>query len=157
MLCVVKEATCYNNIKYFSKQEKENAFVKSQMQSELQSHTACFRRTLHDREVQHERSTQHMENQEAQLRIQFQTEELMMTSLKESSQRNSENDRQAVISAQQLAISLQSEMSQASSACTSWKPRGTKTYHGGGGAKHEEDRWERTPHITHLFIYHHPE
>ena len=60
--------------------------------------------------------TQHLEYQEAQLRIQLRTGELMMTSLKESSQENSE--RQALISERQLAISLQSEMGQASSA---WK------------------------------------
>ena len=50
--------------------------------------------------------TQHLEYQEAQcLRIQLQTGELMMTSLKESFQETSESERQAVISAQPLAIS----------------------------------------------------
>ena len=67
--------------------------------------------------------TQHLE---AQLRIQLQTEGLMLTYLKEHFRGISKGERQAVISAQQLAISLQS---------------GIKTYQGGGGAKHEENSW----------------
>ena len=79
------------------------------MQSELQSQNVSCRRTLYDREVQQERITRHLEYQEAQWRIPLQTEELMMTSLKESFQENSGSERQAVIIAQQLALSLQSE------------------------------------------------
>ena len=58
---------------------------------------------------------QHLEYQEAQLKKKLQTEDLMMASPEESFQENSESERQAVISAQQVASSLQSDMSQASS------------------------------------------
>ena len=43
--------------------------------------TQCYRRSLHEREVQQERSTQNRKFQEARLKVQLQTEELMMTSL----------------------------------------------------------------------------
>ena len=102
--------------------KRETEFVKSQMHSELESHNASNRRSLHEREVQQERICTKLGIPGAHLRVQLQTEELMMTSLKESFQGNSESERQAVISAQQFAISLQSEMSQATSACDSWKP-----------------------------------
>ena len=81
--------------------EREKEFVKSQMHSELQSHIICNRRSLHEREVQQERFAQNWECPEAQLRVQLQIEELMMTSRKESFQETSESERQAVISAQQ--------------------------------------------------------
>ena len=87
-----------------------------------------------------------LEHQEAQLRVQLQTEEVMMTSLKESFQENSESERQAVISAQQSASSLQSEMSQATTACDSKETEVTRFTQG-----------RRTPRMTHLFIYHHQE
>ena len=54
---------------------------------------------------------------------QVQTEELMMTSPKESCQETSERERQAVISAQQLATSLQNDMSQATAAVLLGKQR----------------------------------
>ena len=44
-----------------------------------------------------------------------------MTSLNESFLETSERERQAVISAQDLAAALQHEMSQATTACESWK------------------------------------
>ena len=73
MLYVVKEAICCMNTQFFFKQDKEKkSSSKSQMQSELQSHTVSFRRTFHAREVQEEHMTQYMEHQEAQLRIQLQ-------------------------------------------------------------------------------------
>ena len=49
-----------------------------------------------------------------------------MTSVKESFQETSEGERQAVISAQQLAISLRREMSQATTACSSWENEVTR-------------------------------
>ena len=58
-----------------------------------------------------------------QLCIQLQTEELMRTSLKESFQETSESDWQAIVSAEELAISLQNEMSQATTACDSLKTK----------------------------------
>ena len=70
---------------------------------------------------QQEQITQHVEFREAQLRIQLQTEELMITSLIENFQENTESERRAVISAQQCAISIQSETSKESSAGNSWK------------------------------------
>ena len=87
------------------------------------------------------------------MRIQLQTEELMMTSLKESVQENFGSVSQADIFAHQLASSLQSEMPQATTACNSRKievlrltqevaEQSTKRKAGG------------TLHITHLFIYH---
>ena len=86
MLYVVKEAIYCMSIRFFFKQE---------MQSELQSHNASYRRTLHDREVQQKHITQQLEYQEVQLRLQLQTEELMMTSLKESFQESfQESERQ---------------------------------------------------------------
>ena len=45
----------------------------------------------------------------------------MMTFPMESFQETSESEKQAVISAQQLAIALQSDMSQEATACVSWK------------------------------------
>ena len=57
------------------------------------------------------------------MRIQLQTEELMMTSLKESIQENFGNVSQADIFAHPLASSLQSEMPQATAACNSGKLR----------------------------------
>ena len=38
--------------------ERENEFVKGQMQSELQSHNVSYRRTSHDREDQQKQITQ---------------------------------------------------------------------------------------------------
>ena len=73
--------------------EGEQEFVTCQMQSELQSHNVRYRRTLHDLEVQHEQISQHLEFQEAQLRTQLQTEELLMMSVKENFQENSESER----------------------------------------------------------------
>ena len=81
--------------------EREKEFVKSQMHSELQSHIVSNRRSLHEREIQQERIAQNWECQEAQLGVQLQIEELMMTSREESFQETSESERQAVISAQQ--------------------------------------------------------
>ena len=121
------------------------------MHSEPQSHIVSYRRSLHEREDQPERITQHWEYQEAQ------TEELMMTSLKDSFQETSESERQAAISAQQSAISLQSEMSQATTACDSWKTKAIKLTKEVCGAKHEEESWRGNPRITHLVIYHHQE
>ena len=68
-------------------------FVKSHMHSELQSHIASYRRTLHDPEVERERITQNFEQQEAQLRVQLQAEELMMAPIKECFQKTSESKR----------------------------------------------------------------
>ena len=73
------------------------------------------------REVQLEQIPQHLEVHEAQLRIQLRTEDLMMTSLKESFQETSEGERQVVVNAQKLAIALQCEISQQSAACAFWK------------------------------------
>ena len=75
--------------------------MKSQAHSELQSHIVSNRRSSHEREIQQERIAQNWEYQEAQLRVQLQIEELMMTSREESFQETSENERQADISAQQ--------------------------------------------------------
>ena len=55
------------------------------------------------------------------MRIQLQTEELRMTPLLERFQESAGSERQAVIIAQQQASSLQSEMSQATTACNSLK------------------------------------
>ena len=79
-----------------------------------------------------------------------------MASPEESFQENSESERQAVISAQQVASSLQSDMSQASSDCNSWKDgvwRLTKEV-----AEQSTKRIAgRAPRITHLFIHKHQE
>ena len=77
--------------------EREEEFVNSQMQTELQSYIVSYRRSLHEREVQQERITQNWEHQETQLTVQLQTEELMMSSPKESVQKTSESERQAAI------------------------------------------------------------
>ena len=74
--------------------------MKSQIQS---SHNVRYRRTLRHREVQQKQITQHLENPEAQMRSWLRTEELMMTSVKESFQENSETEKQADARAQQLA------------------------------------------------------
>ena len=52
----------------------------------VQSDIVSYRRSLHDPEVQQQRITQNLEYQEAQLRGQLQTGEVMVTSLKESFQ-----------------------------------------------------------------------
>ena len=70
------------------------------MHLELQSHIASYRRSLHDREIQQERITQKLEHHVAQLRVQLQSEGLMMTYLKEFFHGTSESERQAVVSAQ---------------------------------------------------------
>ena len=67
--------------------------TKEFVNSELQSHIASYQRSSHEREVQRERTTQNLEHEEAQLRVQLQNEELMMASIKESFQKNSESER----------------------------------------------------------------
>ena len=64
----------------------------------------------------------------------------MMTSPSESVQDTSESERQAAISAQQTVGDCSSKRSVARiySLCF-LENRGDKVYHGGGGAKHEED------------------
>ena len=127
-----REALCgernhsYKNVKYFSKQEKEkNMFLESPIHSELQSHTGRNRRTSHERDVYQEEHIsqryQNLEHKEAQLRVQLQTGEVMMTSMTESFQETLESERQAVSSPQELAIALRSEMSHEIKACVSWK------------------------------------
>ena len=63
---------------------------------------------------------------ETQLRVQLQTEELMMTSVKEAFQQTSESERKAVLSAQELAIAPRREMSKKSTACISRKTKMTR-------------------------------
>ena len=86
-----------------------------------------------------------MKYQEAQLRVQLQTEELMMMFL--SSKETSESERKAVLSAQELATALRSERSQESTAWISWKTQvkrdtkelaeqGTKQVAGGNSLQH---------------------
>ena len=89
------------------------------MHSELQSHNVSCRRSLHEEFTKSE--AQNLEYQEAQLRVQLQTEELMMTFLKGRLQETSESERQAVISAQQQAIALQSGIWQAMTAFGCWE------------------------------------
>ena len=124
------------------------------MRSELQSHNVSSRRCSHERGVQQERFVQNLEYWKAQLRGQLQNEKLIMTSLKQSFQETSENERQAVISAQQLASSLQSEMSEATTACDS-RRRDRLTME-----VTEQKRRRQlggTPRMTHLLICHHQE
>ena len=90
---------CMNIQFFFQAGEREEKFVKSQMHSELQSHIVCYRRSSHEQEVQQERMIQHWEHQEAQRRVQLQTEEV----------------------AKLLPISHPNEMSRATTACDSWK------------------------------------
>ena len=74
--------------------ERENEFLRSQRHSEPQLHVVSFRRLLHEREVQQEQvsqSIQNMEHKEAQLRVQLQTEEFVMKSMKEGFQETSES------------------------------------------------------------------
>ena len=91
--------------------EREKQFVQSQIHSEQQSHNICSRRTSHDREVQQD------------------TEELMMTSLKEKLPRK--------LSAQQRFLFK--------AKCRRHRQPvvpengGMDTCQGGGGSKHEED------------------
>ena len=100
------------------------------MHSELQSHIVSYQRSLHEREVQQERITQ--------LRVQLQTEELMMTSLK----RDPRNLRKREASCDQRArfgdISSKRKVAGINSVCFLEK-RSDETYRGGVGAKHEED------------------
>ena len=126
------------------------------MPSELQSHNVSSRRCSHERGVQQERFVQNLEYWKAQLRGQLQNGKLMMTSSKQSFQETSENERQAVISAQQLASSLQSEMSEATTACDSWITELVRL------TMEVTERKRRrqlggTPRMTHLLIYHHQE
>ena len=67
--------------------------------------------------------SKNLEHKETHLGVQLQTEELMMTSIQETFQGTSESERQALISAQQMAAGLQHEMSQATTACDSWKTK----------------------------------
>ena len=79
-----------------AREREKEVFFKNQMHSELQSHVVCYRRVLHEREVQQEQVSEcfeNMEHKEAQLRVQLQTEKLMMTSRKESYQETSESER----------------------------------------------------------------
>ena len=126
--------------------------MKSQMHSEPQSHFVSHRRTLHDREIQQEQTTQRLEDQEARLRIQLHAEKPMMTSPKERFLENSENEREAVLSAQQLATARRSEKSRQSTAWASGKTRCIKTYQGGGGVEHEEDGWEEPSHYSSVYL-----
>ena len=59
--------------------QRQEEFEKSQMHSEPRSHIVSYRRSLRDREVKQERITQNLEYQDAQLNVQFHTEELIMT------------------------------------------------------------------------------
>ena len=102
--------------------ERDKEFVESQMHSEPQSHIVSYRRILHEREVQQghiSQCFQHLDHEETKLRVQLQTKELMMTSIKESSPETSESERQDLFSAQELATALRSEMSQETTACAS--------------------------------------
>ena len=139
-----------------SKRKRKRVREKPDAVGATVTHNVSYRRTLHDREVQQEQITQHLEYQEAQLKKQLQTEDIMMASPEESFQENSESERQAAISAQQVASSLQRDMSQASSDCLSWKDgvwRLTKEV-----AEQSTKRTAgRAPRITHLFIHKHQE
>ena len=107
---MVKDTICYKNIKHFSMLETQTEeFLENQLQSELHSHAACHRRALHERAVQQEHISQsfpNLEHNEAKLRVQVQTEELMMTSMMEGLRVTSESERQTVLSAQELAAVL---------------------------------------------------
>ena len=143
-----------NNTFFFKPQKTEKKFLRSQMRSELQSHNVSSRRCSHERGVQQERFVQNLEYWKAQLRGQLQNEKLIMTSLKQSFQETSENERQAVMSTQQLASSLQSEMSEATTACDS-RRRDRLTME-----VTEQKRRRQlggTPRMTHLLICHHQE
>ena len=107
---MVKDTMCYKNFKYFSMLETEKEeFLENQLQSELHSHAASYRRVLHERAVQQKHissSFPNLEHSEAKLRVRVQTEELMMTSMMEGLRVTSESGRQAVLSAQELAAVL---------------------------------------------------
>ena len=97
---VVKEAICCMNIKFFFAGERQK-IVRERSDALGDTITHCsYRRSLHEREVPQERITQNSEYQQAQLRVQWQIEELMVTSLSEKFPRNL-SGRPAVISAQQ--------------------------------------------------------
>ena len=113
--------------------ERAKEFVNSQTHLELQSHVVSYRRSLHDREVLQERLTQTMEYQEAQLRVQLQTEELMITSLQESFQETSESERQAVISAPELAAVSSNRNVAGNNGLCILEKRSDKTYQESGG------------------------
>ena len=95
-LHVVREATSYKSVK------KE--FLRSQIHSDMQSQVVSFRNVSHNRE---EHTSQlfrkHGEPNEAILRVQGQTEELMTTLSMDNFEEISESDRQAVIRAQEMA------------------------------------------------------
>ena len=76
----------------------------------MQSQVVSFRRVLHDRAFQQQhisQSFQNMEHNEAKLRVQLQSEKIMVASMMERFQETSESGRQAVISAQEMAALLQ--------------------------------------------------
>ena len=130
------------NIKYFSrKEQRTKEFVKSHMHSELPSHIASYRRTLHDPEVERERSTQNLEQQEAQLRVQLQAEEAHDGANKGMFTNKLQKVRGKLLSANKSwRLLFEAKCRRNSTACASWKKkRGNETYHGCGGAKHEGD------------------
>ena len=96
---MVKETTCYKNIKFFSKHGRSCTHTSSVVEESYMNEK--FNRSLFPK------VSQNLEHKEAQLRGELQTEELLMTSMMESFQETSKGERQAVISAQELAAGLQ--------------------------------------------------
>ena len=101
--------------------EREKQFVQSQMQWELHPHNFCYRRTSHDREVQQD------------------TEELMMTSLKEKLPRKLRKWERSCYQRTTVSGFLFEAKCRRHRQPIILENRSISTYQGGGGTKHEED------------------
>ena len=121
-LHVVKRSTCCMNIKFFFKHDWEKKVVDCQMHSGATVTHCRSRRSWHERKIQQERSSQNGECQQAHRRVLLQMEEPLRTPLKENSQ-EVQKVRCKLLSAQQLAISLENEMSQAPTVCDSGRSK----------------------------------
>ena len=110
------------------------------MHSEIQFTHCSYRRSLHWREVPQERITQNSEYQQAQLRVQWQIEELMVTSLNESFQ-------ETWVQGKLLSGNNSKRLLFKAKCGRQWqpvipgKPGGNQTCQGSGGTKHEEESW----------------
>ena len=101
---------------------KRKKFFKSQMHSELHSHIVCYRRVLHEREVPQEHMSPKFSKHGTQW-CEMKSTNIMMTTMMQNVQEFSESERQAVISAREMAVHLQSKVSQATIASDSAKTK----------------------------------
>ena len=93
-----------------------------------------------------------LEHKEVQLRVQLQIEKIMMTSLMDSFQETSVSERQAIVSAQEMAAFLQHEMSQATTACDAWKNEVKSLTKKRWQSSAQRAKQEESRCITHLFF-----